>query len=73
MEHWRRSLVKAVTYRVGGLVATFLVAWALTGRLDLATCIGLSDTTLKIGVYYLHERLWLKVDYGRAKEGQYEI
>lgn len=73
MEHWKRSLVKAVTYRAGGLVATFCVAWALTGRMDMAGLIGLGDTLVKIGVYYFHERVWLKVGYGRAKAADYEI
>ncbi len=72
MDHWRRSLLKAVSYRVGGLVATFAIAWLVTGRADVATVIGAGDTLLKIGLYYLHERVWLRIHYGRRKAGEYE-
>ena len=73
MDHWSRSLAKAVTYRVGGLIATFAVAWALTRSIDVAMFIGLADAALKIGVYFVHERIWSKVAFGRIKKVEYEI
>ena len=73
MDTWRRSILKALTYRVAGLFVTFGVAWILTGRLDVAACIGVGDFAVKVGVYYIHERLWLRVRFGRARAGEYEI
>ncbi len=73
METRSRSICKALTWRVGGLVMTTAVAWVATGRLDLAVSIGALDTAVKLAAYYFHERLWLKVSFGRPKPPEYEI
>jgi len=68
-----RSILKAVTWRTGGTVVTFGVAWLVTGKLELATQIGLLDTLIKIGAFYLHERVWNHLDFGKVKSPEYEI
>lgn len=70
--HWR-SILKAVTWRTGGTVVTCLVAWLITGNLDLATRIGLLDTVIKIGAFYLHERVWMRLSFGKMKPPEYQI
>lgn len=64
---------KAITWRAGGTVVTFAVAWILTGNVSLSAGIGLLDTVIKIGAYYVHERLWIRVKFGRLKRPEYEI
>ena len=73
MESHARSIVKAATWRVGGLIMTIGVAYALTGRGDLAASIGLVDTAVKLLAYYVHERVWLKISFGRRKPPEYQI
>ena len=73
MESHIRSIVKAVTWRIGGTLVTFVVALILTKKLELAIQIGLVDTILKIGVFYGHERLWNKINFGREKKPEYYI
>jgi len=68
-----RSIIKAVSWRAGGTVVTCLVAWFLTGSLDLATRIGIVDTVIKIGAFYIHERFWNRVDFGKQKPPEYQI
>lgn len=68
-----RSLIKAVSWRAGGTVVTCLVAWLLTDNLDLAAKIGILDTTIKIGAFYIHERLWNRLDFGKKKPPEYNI
>ena len=68
-----RSIIKAMTYRVQGTIVTCLVAWVLTGSLELAAQIGVLDTTLKIGAFYVHERIWNRVDFGKVKPPDYQI
>jgi uncharacterized membrane protein len=34
----------------------------------LSIGIGLADTTIKIGSYYAHERLWDRMSFGRKRE-----
>lgn len=73
METHYRSIIKAVSWRAGGTVVTCLVAWSLTGSLDLATRIGIVDTVIKIGAFYIHERFWNRLDFGKQKPPEYNI
>jgi uncharacterized membrane protein len=73
MESHYRSIVKAITWRTGGTVVTFAVAWILTHELTLAAGIGLLDTTIKIGAFYVHERIWNRLQFGRKKPLEYQI
>lgn len=73
METRARSIVKALTWRTGGLLITVGVTWAVTGRPGLAALVGAGDTLVKLFAYYFHERLWLKVRYGRLCAPEYEI
>jgi len=73
MDSPSRSLVKALTWRVMAAVITTLVAWAVTGDTAFAATIGLADTMLKLGAYYMHERTWNRVSFGRPKEPEYYI
>lgn len=68
-----RTIAKALTWRVGGFAMTVAVAWAVTRRADVAASIGLADTVVKLGAYYAHERLWLRVRFGRVRPAEYEI
>ena len=69
----RRTILKSLSYRVVGGLITICVAYAATGTLGSAAAIGLIDTVVKVGAFYLHERLWLRIDYGRAKDPEYYI
>ena len=68
-----RSIVKAISWRIGGTAVTFILVWLLSGELRLAAQIGLADTFIKIGAFYVHERLWDKVGLGRKRKPEYEI
>lgn len=73
MESHFRSIMKAVTWRAGGTVVTFLVAWMMTRRFELAAQIGILDTTIKLAAFYIHERLWMKISFGKLKPPEYQI
>jgi uncharacterized membrane protein len=73
METHLRSILKASTWRVGGFVVTFLVSWAITRRLEMAASIGLADTAVKLVAYYAHERMWLRIPFGRTREPDFDI
>ena len=73
MESSRRSLAKAISWRLIAVVVTSSVAWAITSELTLAATIGVLDSVIKIGAYYYHERLWNRVAFGRIKPPEYEI
>ena len=73
MESTTRSLAKAVSYRVMGSSATALVVLILSGNLKISVGAGVLDMLVKIALYFLHERLWNYIPYGRPKPPEYEI
>jgi uncharacterized membrane protein len=68
-----RSLIKAVSWRTGGTLVTVIITWILSGSLDLAAKVGLMETVVKIGAFYLHERIWNWLDFGKEKPPEYQI
>jgi adenylylsulfate kinase len=68
-----RSIVKAITWRAGGLLVTVTVVYAITRKVELAATIGIADTILKLAAFYVHERLWLKVHFGKLRPPDYQI
>jgi len=68
-----RSIAKAVSYRVLGTSLTVVSAWMLTSQWSVAAGLGLVDCVGKIVVFYLHERLWDRIDWGRSKPPEYTI
>jgi uncharacterized membrane protein len=73
VESHYRSIVKAISWRAGGTVVTFAVAWFITGNISFSAKIGALDTIVKIGVFYFHERLWNRLNFGRSKPPEYQI
>jgi adenylylsulfate kinase len=73
MDSHARSLFKAVTWRVGGLLVTTAVAWVLTRRMDIAAAIGLADSLVKVAAFYAHERLWLRISFGQVRPPEYQV
>lgn len=66
MESHKRSIAKALSWRVWATLITTCVAFLMTGEMTVAIEIGLLDTLLKLGAYYGHERLWLRIPFGKA-------
>ncbi|MHC4130440.1 MAG: DUF2061 domain-containing protein [Planctomycetota bacterium] len=68
MESHFRSILKAISWRTGGTIVTALVAWIVTDSIDLAARIGILDTIIKIAAFYIHERFWIKLNFGKLKQ-----
>ena len=73
MESHKRAIAKAITYRALGSFVTFAIALILAGELRLALGIGAADTLFKIFAFYVHERLWNNIGFGRPKAVDYHI
>lgn len=69
----RRSVVKALSWRVVAGLITTGVALTMTGQLKFAAEIGLIDTLVKLFVYFMHERIWNRIGYGRVVAPDYEV
>ena len=66
METTRRSIAKAISWRLIATVITSSLALGLTGQWEFAATIGVADTALKFFVYFGHERLWNRIPFGRS-------
>jgi uncharacterized membrane protein len=64
-EAHRRSISKAVTWRTMASFDTFLVSFIVTGRIGIAGSIAGVEFITKIALYYLHERIWAAIPWGR--------
>jgi adenylylsulfate kinase len=73
METNARSIAKAVSYRLLGSAVTGLILFAFTGKGTLSILGGVVDMILKVGAYYVHERIWNHIGFGRSKPPEYEI
>jgi uncharacterized membrane protein len=60
-----RSLVKTISWRITGSGATFLIAFIMTGNLAIAGVIGITQMISNTILYYIHERIWNKIKWGR--------
>jgi uncharacterized membrane protein len=60
-----RSLAKAISWRITGTIDTFIISWLITGQLLLASGIAATEVITKIFLYWFHERVWNKIQWGR--------
>lgn len=60
-----RSILKTISWRITGSGATFLIAYAMTGNLTVAGIIGITQIISNTILYYIHERIWNSINWGR--------
>ncbi|MFC3070432.1 DUF2061 domain-containing protein [Phenylobacterium soli] len=64
----RRSLVKAITYRLVVMCADAAAIYLLTGKWRLAAGFMIASSVYTTALYFLHERLWARIGWGRQLE-----
>lgn len=62
-----RSVIKGASYRFFGSIDTFVIALFITHNYTQSLSIGFTEVFTKIGLFYLHERLWAKIPLGIVK------
>ena len=67
-----RSIVKAISWRATGTADTILISFLVTGHAKMAISIGFVELFTKIALYYVHERIWNRLSFGRVKEQKEE-
>jgi uncharacterized membrane protein len=56
-----RSLAKGITWRFVATMTTVIIAWLVTGETSIAFQIGFFEFFAKVGIYYIHERIWARI------------
>lgn len=62
-----RSIVKGISWRIFATTTTIIIVYLFFKRLDLAIAAGILETVAKIVLYWAHERIWVKIRWGRKK------
>ncbi|MGQ0828063.1 MAG: DUF2061 domain-containing protein [Bacteroidota bacterium] len=60
----KRHIAKTITWRIIGTVDTMILGWIVTGNPMTGVKIGGLEVVTKMVLYFLHERLWYKVNFG---------
>jgi adenylylsulfate kinase len=62
-----RSIAKGLSWRLFGTTTTVVIVYLFFGRLDLAIAAGLIETVSKVFLYYIHEKIWQRVRWGKKQ------
>jgi uncharacterized membrane protein len=65
-----RSFIKAVSWRFFGSLDTFVLSLIYTGNAKFAVTIATAEAFTKIVLYYVHERVWRRIAWGRLEAPQ---
>lgn len=61
----KRHIAKALSWRMVGTLDTFLLAWLITGSIEIGAMVGGVEVITKTVLYYVHERVWYNyIHYG---------
>jgi uncharacterized membrane protein len=64
----KRSLLKAITWRITGTADTFILSMLITRQIKFALAISATELVTKIVLYYFHERIWERFSWGKTKD-----
>jgi uncharacterized membrane protein len=60
----RRSITKAVTYRLVIMVLDFATIYLFTGRVHIALGFMVASNIYTTVAYFIHERIWARIPWG---------
>ena len=63
-ESKKRSLAKAISYRIICIIMLSVVTYLITGDIVEMTSIVVVFQSIQMFVYYFHERLWERIQWG---------
>lgn len=64
-----QTLKKTISWRIVATTMTFIISGSVLDAFDeIALYIALTELFTKFVLYYLHERLWLKLPLGRIRQ-----
>ncbi len=64
-ENKSRSVGKSISWRILASCDTILISYLITGSFAIAASIGSIEVMTKMVLYYFHERVWNRMEFGR--------
>ncbi|WP_053990712.1 DUF2061 domain-containing protein [Mangrovimonas sp. TPBH4] len=65
---YKRHIAKTITWRIVGTIDTIILSWIISGDPLIGLQIGIYEVITKMVLYFLHERVWFKVNL--SKDGK---
>jgi uncharacterized membrane protein len=62
-----RTTTKTISYRFLGSSITFIISFMFTGEVIISAGISATEFLLKPTMYWLHERVWNRISWGKNK------
>lgn len=66
-ESQKRSIVKSITWRIIAVTVTMLISYMWLREWGSSIALSLIANGIKAVLYYMHERGWNRLDFGREK------
>lgn len=60
-----RSIAKTISWRLTGSLSTFAISYIILGSFLIAGSIAIVQVTVNTILYYIHERVWNTIRWGR--------
>lgn len=61
-----RSIAKTISWRLTGSFSTFMISYLILSSFAVAGSIAVIQVIANTLLYYLHERVWNKINWGRT-------
>ena len=66
----KRHIAKTITWRIVGTIDTMILGWIVSGDPWTGVKIGGLEVTTKMLLYYVHERVWFRINFGLPHRGK---
>ena len=66
----KRHIIKTFSWRSIGTIDTFIISWIITGNPITGLKIGVTEVFTKMLLYYGHEKLWYRINFGLNKRNK---
>lgn len=60
-----RTIAKTISWRVLATITTFIVSYVISSNIKIASSIAGSQVIIHTLLYYIHERCWIKIQWGK--------
>ena len=67
MERHSRTVFKTLSWRIIATSTTLLLVYIYTKNIFLSAGVSISESVVKSIIYYVHERMWNKTNFGIKK------
>jgi len=65
---YKRTLLKAITWELSGVISLSIINYLFFGSIWQSAGVAIGYGILRIFMYYLHERVWKRINWYKPKE-----